>query len=40
MLTQSPAPKKCGAYYLGHRDYDPTIGRFITPDPIGLAGGS
>ncbi|CAN0385529.1 unnamed protein product, partial [Phaeothamnion confervicola] len=22
------------------RDYDPSIGRFVQPDPIGLAGGS
>ena len=22
------------------RDYDPTLGRYIEPDPIGLAGGS
>jgi uncharacterized protein RhaS with RHS repeats len=21
------------------RDYDPTLGRYITPDPIGIAGG-
>jgi RHS repeat-associated protein len=29
-----------GLYYMGARFYDPSIGRFITPDPIGLAGGS
>ena len=28
-----------GLPFLGYRDYDPTIGRFTTPDPIGLAGG-
>jgi RHS repeat-associated protein len=28
-----------GLQYLEQRYYDPTIGRFITPDPIGLAGG-
>lgn len=26
-------------YCMGHRFYDPDIGRFITPDPIGIAGG-
>nr|WP_291330390.1 RHS repeat-associated core domain-containing protein [Desulfovibrio sp. UCD-KL4C] len=25
--------------HFGHREYDPAIGRFITPDPIGFAGG-
>lgn len=28
-----------GLHYNRHRYYDPDIGRFITPDPIGLAGG-
>ncbi|WP_031481656.1 RHS repeat-associated core domain-containing protein [Maridesulfovibrio frigidus] len=28
-----------GSPFSGYRDYDPTIGRFTTPDPIGLAGG-
>lgn len=27
-------------YYNRYRDYDPTIGRYIQADPIGLAGGS
>ncbi len=25
--------------HLGYREYDPAIGRFITPDPLGFAGG-
>jgi hypothetical protein len=28
-----------GLYYNWHRNYDPNTGRYITPDPIGLAGG-
>ncbi len=31
--------KDTGLIHFGYRDYDPTIGRFTTPDPIGLAGG-
>jgi RHS repeat-associated protein len=31
--------EETGLYYNYHRYYDPDIGRFITPDPIGLAGG-
>ncbi len=31
--------KDTGLVHFGYRDYDPTIGRFTTPDPIGLAGG-
>ncbi|MBI9111614.1 RHS repeat domain-containing protein [Maridesulfovibrio ferrireducens] len=31
--------KDTGLVHLGYREYNPTIGRFITPDPIGLAGG-
>jgi RHS repeat-associated protein len=27
-------------YYNRHRDYDPTTGRYVQADPIGLAGGS
>ena len=28
-----------GLHYNDQRDYDPTLGRYIQPDPIGLAGG-
>ena len=28
-----------GLHYNYHRDYDPATGRYLTPDPIGLAGG-
>nr|WP_163351129.1 RHS repeat-associated core domain-containing protein [Desulfovibrio sp. JC010] len=28
-----------GLVHFGHREYDPSIGRFIQPDPLGLAGG-
>ncbi|WP_429232957.1 RHS repeat-associated core domain-containing protein [Aeromonas salmonicida] len=28
-----------GLHYNRHRDYQSETGRFITPDPIGLAGG-
>ncbi|SDK51211.1 RHS repeat-associated core domain-containing protein [Maridesulfovibrio ferrireducens] len=31
--------KETGLVHFGYREYCPTIGRFITPDPIGLAGG-
>ncbi len=30
--------KDTGFIHFGYREYDPSIGRFITPDPIGLAG--
>ena len=30
---------KSGLYYYYHRYYDPKTGRFITEDPIGIAGG-
>jgi RHS repeat-associated protein len=29
-----------GLYVMGHRDYDPTTGRFLNRDPIGYAGGT
>src|SRR5581483_4980655 len=28
-----------GLYYLRHRYYNPMLGRFLSPDPIGIAGG-
>ena len=34
------ADAETGLHYNTFRYYDPDIGRFITPDPIGLAGGS
>ncbi|WP_139167315.1 RHS repeat domain-containing protein [Maridesulfovibrio ferrireducens] len=33
------ADKDTGLIHFGYREYDPAIGRFITPDPIGFAGG-
>ena len=32
--------EETGLYYNRHRYYDPYLGRFITQDPIGLAGGT
>jgi len=31
--------RETGLHYNTFRDYDPDLGRFTTPDPIGLAGG-
>jgi RHS repeat-associated protein len=28
-----------GLYHNDFRDYDPTVGRYVQSDPIGLAGG-
>ncbi|WP_031481664.1 RHS repeat domain-containing protein [Maridesulfovibrio frigidus] len=33
------ADKDTGLVHFGYREYDPRIGRFITPDPVGFAGG-
>ncbi|SMF23450.1 RHS repeat domain-containing protein, partial [Desulfovibrio gilichinskyi] len=33
------ADKDTGLVHLGYREYDPAIGRFTTPDPLGFAGG-
>jgi RHS repeat-associated protein len=32
--------KETGLYYNDHRYYDPARGRYLTPDPLGLEGGS
>jgi RHS repeat-associated protein len=34
------ADKETGLYYNDHRYYDPVRGRYLTPDPLGLDGGS
>jgi RHS repeat-associated protein len=34
------ADKETGLYYNDHRYYDPARGRYLTPDPLGLAGGA
>ncbi|OEU68731.1 MAG: hypothetical protein BA863_03935 [Desulfovibrio sp. S3730MH75] len=31
--------KDTGLIHFGYREYDPAIGRFITPDPMGYDGG-
>jgi RHS repeat-associated protein len=37
LLTQ--APENASEHYNYFRDYDPTIGRYIESDPIGMFGG-
>jgi RHS repeat-associated protein len=32
--------EETGLYYNDHRYYDPVLGRYLTPDPLGLGGGS
>lgn len=40
MNTGGPVfDQETGLYYNGHRYYDPRIGRYISSDPVGLAGG-
>jgi RHS repeat-associated protein len=38
--SNGPAEPGLGLDYLQQRYYDPVIGRFMSPDPIGLAGGA
>ncbi|WP_291330352.1 RHS repeat domain-containing protein [Desulfovibrio sp. UCD-KL4C] len=43
-MINAPLLHSAGLHFIqlihfGHREYYPTIGRFITPDPIGFAGG-
>jgi RHS repeat-associated protein len=38
-FTGAQSPSQAGYAYLRNRWYDPTSGRFLTQDPIGLAGG-
>jgi len=37
--TGKPLDNNSGLYYYGARYYNPTAGRFVSKDPIGLAGG-
>jgi len=39
-LPGQQADEFVGLHYNVFRDYDPTVGRYATPDPIGLEGGS
>lgn len=32
--------RETGLHYNGHRDYDPSTGRYVESDPIGLRSGS
>jgi RHS repeat-associated protein len=34
------ADRESGTYYNYYRDYDPSLGRYLTSDPLGLAAGS
>jgi len=38
-MQGQPYDEESGLHYNRHRYYDPTIGRYITQDPIGLRGG-
>ncbi|WP_156952681.1 RHS repeat-associated core domain-containing protein [Maridesulfovibrio frigidus] len=39
-MTIAPHPNSAGLIIFGYRDYDPAIGRFLTPDPMGYNGGA
>jgi len=39
VATGRTSVSRIGLHYNTFRDYDPDLGRFTTPDPIGLAGG-
>lgn len=38
-IDQTGAVWYAGLHYNWHRYYDPNVGRYLTPDPLGLAGG-